>query len=94
MRRCHISDLLAAARCVAAAAPNHRAGLIEQLLTQSDAAHRYAKRFGRAHPHWGNGSLMSRALLALPPEISPHSAAFYAALAQLSARLAQRKAAP
>jgi len=32
-----------------------------RLITQADAADRYRKRFGRAHPHWGNGTLMAAA---------------------------------
>jgi hypothetical protein len=30
-------------------------------MAEADAAHRYMKRFGRPHPHWGIGSLETRA---------------------------------
>lgn len=92
MRRCFPSDLIAAARLVAAAEQDHRIILTDQLICQSDAAHRYAKRFGRAHPFWGNGSLMSRALLAkISTPISEQSADFLVALALVANALAQRK---
>jgi hypothetical protein len=35
---------------------------ILSLLVKADAADRFRKRFGRAHPIWGNGSLMAVAL--------------------------------
>ena len=66
MRRVLIGDLLAAAPVIGAAADPCQA--TQALITQADAAHRYAKRFGRPHPLWGNGSLMARALA------EPHSA--------------------
>ncbi|WP_282157775.1 hypothetical protein [Shimia thalassica] len=31
------------------------------MIEQSHAAHRFFKRFGRAHPLWGDGSLMALA---------------------------------
>ncbi len=33
----------------------------DQLLAQADIADRYRKRFGRAHPDFGSGSLMAAA---------------------------------
>lgn len=58
MRRVQIGDLLALAGAVARQPAD--AGLAVRLCREAHAAHLYAKRFGRLHPHWGNGSLMSR----------------------------------
>lgn len=94
MRRCLAGDLLAAARVLAAVAPKARISLAQSLIAQADAAHRYAKRLGRAHPQWGNGSLMSRAMLM--PRLAPtdlQSPAYLAALALIAALMAQRRAA-
>ncbi len=60
-----------------------------RLLAEADAAHRYAKRHGRPHPMWGNGSLMARAM-ADPPTIPPNFscptslAAFHAIITALT----------
>ena len=62
MRRLLIGDLLAAARVLAPVAPAGRGRVMDRLLREAHAAHLYAKRFGRDHPLWGNGSLMARAL--------------------------------
>lgn len=91
MKRCLPGDLLAAAALVAAAAPGQRLGMIGQLLDQADAAHRYAKRFGRPHPIWGNGSLMARARAGGPRAANLGSEEFLSSLAALAAELAARK---
>jgi hypothetical protein len=92
MRRCLAGDLIAAASAIAAADPATREALAQSLILQADAAHRYAKRLGRAHPLWGNGSLMSRALL-LPPAapVDRQSSAYLRALSLIAQLLAQRK---
>jgi len=54
MRRILLGDVLALAGFMA------RAGGAEDALAEAHAAHRYARRFGRGHVCWGNGSLMSR----------------------------------
>ncbi|MFC3180091.1 DUF7742 family protein [Cypionkella sinensis] len=90
MRRCLPGDLIEAAALLAASATPQT--LLTQLLDQADAAHRYAKHFGRAHPVWGNGSLMARALAeAGPRHPQTHSAQFLSALALLADQLASRK---
>lgn len=71
MRRLLIGDLLAAARVLAPVAPAERAPLMDRLLLQAHAAHLYAKRFGRGHPVWGNGSLMARALREPAADLAP-----------------------
>ncbi len=55
-------DLVAAGRALLAAPPGERAGLARRLLRDADAADRFRKRLGRAHPEWGNGTLMAAAL--------------------------------
>ena len=62
MRRCLIGDILAAASVIPAADLPHMQISGARLIAQADAAHRYAKRHGRPHPTWGNGSLMARAM--------------------------------
>ena len=64
MRRVLIGDLLAAAAVIGAAADPAQTS--RSLIAEADAAHRYAKRFGRPHPEWGNGSLMARAAATQP----------------------------
>ncbi len=90
MRRCLPGDLFEAAALLAAS--SNPIPLLTRLLDQADAAHRYAKRFGRAHPTWGNGSLMARALAETGPRhTAHHSARFLSALAVVAAQLAIRK---
>ncbi|WP_380052806.1 hypothetical protein ACFE33_09830 [Falsihalocynthiibacter sp. SS001] len=36
-----------------------RAGAFDEMLMQAEAADKYRKVTGRAHPRWGNGSLMA-----------------------------------
>lgn len=51
---------IAAAGCALLALPAHkRAGAILEMLNRADAANRYRKALGHAHPEWGNGSLAS-----------------------------------
>ncbi|MFW2543535.1 hypothetical protein ACN2XU_12890 [Primorskyibacter sp. 2E107] len=39
-----------------------RDSLARRLVAQAEAADRYRKRMGKAHPFWGNGTLMAAAL--------------------------------
>ena len=92
MRRCLPGDLFEAAALLAAS--TEPSLLISRMVDQADAAHRYAKRFGRAHPIWGNGSLMARALAEPGPRnYAPGAPAFLQALAVVSASLAAHKSA-
>lgn len=69
MRAVLVGDVWAAARALRALPGPARARACRLLLQEADAAHRYHRRFGRAHPRWGTGSLMARAGQAgpLPP---------------------------
>lgn len=92
MRRILSTDLIAAASVLAAAPMANRAALAHDILAQSHAAHAYFKRFGRPHPHWGDGSLLTRALACdhrAPPNLS--DAGFLAALAQMTHACAAHK---
>ena len=92
MRRCLPGDLFEAAALVAASTEPGQPALIARLLDQADAAHRYAKHFGRAHPAWGNGSLMARALAEPGPRHTTcHSHRFLSALALVAVHLATHK---
>jgi hypothetical protein len=61
MRRLVPADLDAAARALLAVPPTARQRLAGRLVVEADAADRYRRRFGRAHPIWGNGTLESAA---------------------------------
>lgn len=91
MRRCLPGDLLSAAACIAAADTSDWPEIANRLLAETDAAHRYFKRFGRSHPTWGNGSLMARANLLgqAAPDLQSHR--FLSALSLICALLTQRK---
>lgn len=94
MRKCLLGDVVEAAALIAARPANEHAQLANQLITQADYAHRYAKRFGRAHSLWGNGSLMARALAEPGPRnYAPGAPAFLQALSLVSATLAAHKSA-
>lgn len=62
MRPILSGDLLIAARALLCVPAPKRAGRMRQWLDESHWADGYRKRLGRAHPRWGNGSLMSRAM--------------------------------
>ncbi|ETD85634.1 DUF7742 family protein [Rhodobacter capsulatus] len=62
MRPILIDDLLIAARAVAALSGPERPARLAQWLREAHWADLYRKRLARAHPLWGNGSLMGRAL--------------------------------
>jgi len=56
------ADLTAAARVLVPTPDEARPAVMRLLIAQAEAADRYRKRFGRAHPEWGNGTLMAAAL--------------------------------
>lgn len=67
MRPVMHGDLTALARHLMALPAPERPTTCAQFIAQADAADRYRKRFGRAHPLWGNGTLMARARRAVLP---------------------------
>lgn len=69
MRRVMHGDVVAAARALRALAPQDRPRAIARMIMEAEAADRYRKRFGRAHPLFGTGALMSAAARhPRPPE--------------------------
>lgn len=61
MRTTLLGDVVAAARVLLHISPLEHSDAIDRLLSEAHTAHLYAKRLGRPHPLWGNGSLMGRA---------------------------------
>jgi hypothetical protein len=92
MRRLYWSDLEAACAALLALPAEARTEGASALLAEAHAADRYARRFGRAHPRWGDGSLMAaaraRTRAPAPPPASPE---LQEALAALLAALASRR---
>jgi hypothetical protein len=61
MRSFAPSDLSTAARMLLALPEAARQRAMTRLIGEAEAADRYRKRLGRAHPLWGNGSLEAAA---------------------------------
>lgn len=59
-------DILAAARVLIAVEDRLWPVKMAQMLMRADAAERYRCRMGRAHPRFGNGTLMAVAQLQAP----------------------------
>jgi hypothetical protein len=96
MRRVLLGDVMAAAQYVAAMPDCAQASAAAALIARTDAAHRYAKRFGRAHPIWGFGNLQALALLEKPvgaPSFDLGDARILQAIGVVSAALLARKGA-
>jgi hypothetical protein len=62
MRAVLHGDVVAAARVLLALPDSARASCLDRMLDEARWADAYRKRTGRAHPLWGNGSLMAAAL--------------------------------
>lgn len=84
MRPVMHGDVVAAARVLYALPEEARQGMIETLLINARRADRYRRETGRMHPFWGDGSLMTAALITEPPS-EPHLAdeEYCACLAQV-----------
>ncbi|MFA5537668.1 MAG: hypothetical protein WCZ72_01200 [Gemmobacter sp.] len=54
-------DLVAAARALRAVPGAERPALMRRMLAQAGWADAYRRALGRAHPEWGDGSLMAAA---------------------------------
>ena len=55
-------DVICAACALLAVPRGTRWRQAREMVAQADAADRYRRHFGRAHPNWGNGTLMAAAL--------------------------------
>ena len=62
-----------------AARPEARPALAGRIVAEARAADAWRRRMGRAHPLWGDGSLMAAALRhparPLPPSLGPEARA-------------------
>ncbi len=65
MRTITHGDVTAAARAVHGRSIEAQRCMVLRFLDRAHAADLFRKRLGRAHPFWGNGSLMA----AIPSEI-------------------------
>lgn len=84
MRPVMHGDVVSAACAVLPLPAPQRRGAILRMLAQARAADAYRKRFGRAHPLWGNGSLMAVARgHRVGPEPGLGDPAYCACLAQV-----------
>lgn len=92
MRPVMHGDLTAAARHLLTLPDSLRASRCARLIAQADAADRYRKRFGRAHPAWGNGTLMAAARMQpLPREPQLHDPDYAACLILVLTQLGLRR---
>ena len=69
MRPLAPSDLSTAARMLLVLPDADRVAVMGRVISEAEAADRYRKRIGQAHPFWGNGSLeaAARARPLAPP---------------------------
>lgn len=62
MRRLLHGDLTAVACALLSVSAGGRAALLSAILTHAEEADAHRQETGRAHPRWGDGSLMALAL--------------------------------
>lgn len=62
MRAVHLADIEVAARALAVVAPPDRQNRLLELMKNAHLADKVRKKFGKSHPEFGNGTLMSAAL--------------------------------
>ena len=67
MRAASHCDVIAAARAVYALPAHDRRGALNRLVRAATWANRFRKQHRRAHPYWGDGSLMAAAMAENPP---------------------------
>ena len=77
MRAVLQSDVVSVARVLLRHPADEREALAAELIRRADAADRYARRLGKCHPDWGNGTLLAAAHKApLAPERAWNDPAF------------------
>jgi hypothetical protein len=62
VRPLHLADIETAARALALIAPEERAAVMRDMIAKAALADRYRLAYGRPHPLFGTGTLMSCAL--------------------------------
>ncbi|MGO4853159.1 DUF7742 family protein [Phaeovulum sp. W22_SRMD_FR3] len=92
MRQVMHGDVVAAARALLPLPVARRRAELDWLIARAEAADRFRKRLGRAHPDWGNGSLMGAAMRGpLPPEPHLSDPDYLDCLAEVIAALVARR---
>jgi len=87
------ADVVAAARVLLSETDEGRAGLLARMLDEAHWADLYRKRTGRAHPIWGDGSLMTAALRRpAPPEPPLSDSRYCGCLVQVLQAIMARRA--
>ncbi len=66
MRPVLSGDVSAAARALLTVPASARGSLAKRLVILAEAADQYRRKLGKAHPFWGNGTLMAAALGRCP----------------------------
>jgi hypothetical protein len=85
-------DAVAAARALFVLPAEDRDQAMALMLSRAEAADCYRRRFARAHPQWGNGSLMAAAMSQrLPPEPPLDDAEYCRCVASVFSVLADRR---
>ena len=93
MRPIFHGDVVAAARTLYEVEDSLRDRTLDSLLIDARNGDSYRKRTGQAHPEWGDGSLMSAALLRRPRAEPPLSDTRYCqCLAAVFERLVKLRA--
>ena len=84
-------DAIAVARVLVGTRPERRKWVLMRLFREADLANGHFKRRNRAHPFWGDGSLMSAALSRRPaPEPALSQAEYCRCLSAAYQALATR----
>ena len=91
MRPVLVTDILALARALADVPGIDRMDVAQKLIAETDLADLHRQQFAKSHPHWGDGSLSGRCLLAKPAaEPGPDDPAFLEAIAMAAYAVAKR----
>lgn len=95
MRRVLHGDLVQLGRMLLACSPADRAAICRRAIAEADAADKYRRRFGRRHPHFGDGSLAAWAMrFPRPPEPPLDDPDYAGCLRVILTCLEERRAAP
>ncbi|MCO0612009.1 hypothetical protein M8756_01710 [Lutimaribacter sp. EGI FJ00015] len=95
MRRITHGDVTTAARALIRHGPDQRGRVLATLLDRTRAADLYRRRFGRAHPQWGDGTLAAAACRGgFPDEPGLHVPDYLECLVLVLSALLARKTYP
>ena len=90
MRRITMADLAAVAQFLARRPASDRPALLDRLISQAQAADCYSRRLRRPHPDWGDGSLLSRAMVDPCPAVAENDD-YWDSFSLVAAAIAARK---